>query len=282
MAPAMKYLPLTVGGGYSLMQVYDYFLGEERANKFKNLPAQYFQYFLKAEGLALFSNMYDSADGITFDSYKPVVLRNADEFVDNAVAWYEGTKTAGQAIGDGTKRIISLANTADRAYQYWTGDVQKKFIASRRRQSQYTDAFYPKEKLDIDFDGGLTTKSPHYRMLKDVFWHTDNEEKARRYYTSLVFLTHRIMMDNRGMSYRVAEKQAHTRMKRTISRLRPIPKSWRETKARTTGTKYREYLSRLTPEQREQEEFIENIYRERRQEFFQSLREFRSKYYKKG
>ena len=69
---------------------------------------------------------------------------------------------------------------------------------------------------------------------------------------------------------------------RTISRLRPIPDSWRKTKARTTGTKYREYISKLTPEQREQEESIENIYRERRQEFFQSIGEFRSKYYKKG
>ena len=282
MAPAMKYLPLTAGAGYSLMQIYDWFFGEERANKFKSMPAQYFEYFLKAEGLALFSNMYDSADGITFDSYKPVVIRNAEEFVDNAMAFYEGKKTLGQAVGDASKRIISRANSIDRQYKYLTGDVQKKFFDSRRRQSQYTDAFYPKEKLDIDFDGGLTTKSPHYRMLKDVFWHTDNEEKARRYYTSLVFLTHRIMMDNRGMTYGVAEKEARSRIKRTISRLRPIPDSWRKTKARTTGTKYREYISKLTPEQREQEESIENIYRERRQEFFQSIGEFRSKYYKKG
>ena len=54
------------------------------------------------------------------------------------------------------------------------------------------------------------------------------------------------------MTYGVAEKEARSRIKRTISRLRPIPDSWRKTKARTTGTKYREYISKLTPEQREQ------------------------------
>ena len=282
MVPAMKYIPLSVGSGMALMQVYDWLFDEQRTNQFKSLPAQYFNYFLKAEGMALFSNMYESSGSITFDSYKPVIYRNSEALLDNLVDWVEGKKTYDQAAGDGIKKIVSLFNTLDRTYKNAVGDTQKKFIESRRRQSQYLDAFYPKTKLDIDFDGGLTTKTPHYRMLKDVFWHTDNEEKARRYYTSLTYLSHRIMIEKKGISYRAAEKEAHERLRRTISRLRPIPKSWMETKAQTKGTRYREYLSKLTPEQREQERIMEELYRERKKDFYQSLREFKTKWYKEG
>jgi hypothetical protein len=281
MVPAMKYLPLTVGAGYALMQVYDWLFDEQRVNKFKDLPSQYFEYFIKAEGLALFSNMYDAHGGV-FESYKPVILRNADTFVDNVESIISGTKKPLQGIGDGVKSIVAAANTADRAYKNLTNDVQRKFIASRRRQTQYLDAYYPREKLDIDFDGGLTTKSPHYRMLKDVFWHTDNDVKAQRYYSALAYLSHRIMIDKRGLSYAQAEKEARTRLKRTVSRLRPIPQSWRKTRAQTKGTRYREYLSRLTPEQKEQEDIMENTYLDKRREFFQSIAELRNKYYKRG
>ena len=281
MVPAMKYLPLSTGAGYALMQVYDWVFGEERVNKFKSLPPQYFEYFIKAEGLALFSNMYDAHGGV-LDSYKPVIFRNAETFVDNVESIISGTKKPHQAIGDGVKSIVAAANTADRFYKHVTGDVQKQFIESRRRQTQYLDTYYPKQKLDIDFDGGLTTKSPHYRMLKDVFWHTDNDVKAQRYYSALAYLSHRIMIDKRGISYAEAEKEARTRLKRTISRLRPIPESWRKTKSRTKGTRYREYLSRLTPEQREQEDNMENTYLDKRREFFQSIAELRNRYYKRG
>ena len=282
MVPAMKYIPLSIGSGMALMKVYDFLFDEQRTNQFKSLPAQYFNYFLKAEGMALFSNMYESSGGISFDSYKPVIYRNSKVFLNNLVDWVQGKKTTKQAAGDGIKRIVSAFNTVDRFYKRLSKDIQKKFIESRRRQSQYLDAFYPKTKLDIDFDGGLTTKTPHYRMLKDVFWYTDNEEKARRYYTSLSFLTHRIMIDKKGISYRTAEKEAHERLKRTVSRLRPIPKSWMKTKAQTKGTRYKEYLSKLTPEQRKKEEDLQDLYMERKRDFYQSLREFKNKWYKKG
>ena len=48
------------------------------------------------------------------------------------------------------------------------------------------------------------------------------------------------------------------------------------------NTERKEYLSKLTPEQREQERIMEELYRERKQDFYQSLREFKTKWYKKG
>ena len=279
-AGAMKYLPLSIGAGYALSQVYNWAFDEQRTNKFKELPAQYFDYFLKAEGLALFSNIYEEDGSLGLDSFKPVVIRNAEVFMDNLEAWARGTKTPKQAIGDGVKRIVSAANTADRVLQNITASDRKKFLDSRRRQTQYLNAFYPKAKLDIDFDGALTTKSPHYRMIKDVFWHTDSKDKAQRYYSALQYLTDRIMIDKRGINVRTAQKEAKERMDRVISRLRPIPSSWSKTKARTEGSRYREYMSRLTDEQKAEEEEIMNTYIQRKKEFYKAISQHRNLYYK--
>ena len=281
MVPAMKYMTFATGTGYSLYQVYSWLFDEERVNKFKSMPSNMFTYFIKAEGLAMFSNAFDEYGGVV-DSYKPVVLRNTEEFFDELEAFVSGKKTFGQAAGDGLKRIVSVYNTADRAYQMYNQDNQKKFLDSRRRQTQYLDAFYPKEKLDIDFDSALTSKSAYYRALKDVFWYDKMEDKAQRYYSALSHLTHRIMIDNRGMTYRTAQKEARTRLKRTISRMRPIPTSWRKTKARTMSTRYREYMSKLNEGDRAEEETMDSLYMDKRREFWQAIREYRNKYYKEG
>ena len=47
--------------------------------------------FLKAEGLALFSNIYEEDGSLGLDSFKPVVIRNAEVFMDNLEAWARGS-----------------------------------------------------------------------------------------------------------------------------------------------------------------------------------------------
>ena len=117
-------------------------------------------------------------------------------------------------------------------------------------------------------------------MIKDVFWHTDSKDKAQRYYSALQYLTDRIMIDKRGINVRTAKKEAKERMDRVISRLRPIPSSWSKTKARTEGSRYREYMSRLTDEQKAEEEEIMNTYIQRKKEFYKAISQHRNLYYK--
>ena len=48
----MKYIPLSVLSGWANYQFIHWAFDEDRVNRFKSLPSQYFDYFLKAEGLS--------------------------------------------------------------------------------------------------------------------------------------------------------------------------------------------------------------------------------------
>ena len=54
-----------------------------------------------------------------------------------------------------------------------------------------------------------------------------------------------------------ARKQAKARIKNIISRMQPIPASWRERKKGDRTTKYKLYYSKLTPEQMREEKELE-------------------------
>jgi hypothetical protein len=94
--PAMKYIPLSVLSGWANYQFIHWAFDEDRVNRFKSLPSQYFDYFLKAEGLALFSNAFNDYGG-PFESYYPVPVRHAESFLTNLVNFIEQKKTPKQA-----------------------------------------------------------------------------------------------------------------------------------------------------------------------------------------
>ena len=280
MVPAMKYLTATTGAGMSLYTMYDWKLGEERVNQFKSTPSHLLDYFLKAEGLAIFSNAFDEYGGVV-DSYEPVVWRNTKAFYDNMYAFVTGKKTFVQAGGDGLSEIVAAYNGYKRVWDNITGDTQKRFKDSRRRQTQFLDAFYPKEPLDIDYNDGINTKTAYYRALRDVFWIDDNQRRAQSYYAALNFLKHRIMAE-KGYSEGRAEREARTQLKNTVSRLRPIPSSWRKTPGRTRKSKYHEYYTRLSDGQRAEEDAMDALYIRKKQELYKAIRDYKLMYYKRG
>ena len=280
MIPAMKYLTFTTGSGFALYSLYDWVLDEDRANIFKDTPSHLLDYFLKAEGLAIFSNAFDEHGGVV-DSYTPVIYRNTKSFIDNTYAFATGKKNFVQAGGDGLKEIVAAYGGYQRAWGRITASTDKRVKESRRRQTQFLDAFYPKEPLDIDYDNGITAKTAYYRALRDVFWTDDPKRRARSYYAALSYLKHRLMAEN-GYREGVAEKEARSRLKRSISRIRPVPSSWRKKRGRTLRSKYHEYYSRLPDDIKGEEDALDSLYLVKKRELYKAISDYRKLYYKRG
>lgn len=278
MVPAMKYFSGNVASGWTLYQVYDFLFDEERTNNFKSTPSRVFDYFLKAEGFALFSNGFSEYGGFA-EAYKPVPIRNAIEVFNNIVDVAQGKKMGTTALDDGLKEVVAAYGGYQRVLKNLVGSTTKRVDDSKRRQYQFLDAYYPREKINLDYDDGMTAKTPYYRALKDVFWSNNDEYRARAYYSSLAFLTHRIM-EEKYVSARVAQKEARTRLKNTVSKIRPIPKSWRKTRGATGKSRYNEYINKITPEQSAEEESLNILYNQKRKEFYNIIQQYRSKYYK--
>jgi len=238
-------------------------------------------YFIKGEGLGIFSNAFDEyGSGVDFNS--AVVIRNTNEFIDMTVnstgELLRGEpEFAAKEIGDGLGSIVSAYNGWKRFADRITGDTQKKFKESRRRQTQFLDAYYPKEKLDLDYDDGVTSKTAYYRSIRDSFWIDDHKERAKKYYAALHYLTHTIMAE-KGLNKRAAKKEAFTRLKRTLTRLRPIPSSWRKTVGRTGKSKHHEYYAKLSEADRKEEDSLDSLYVIGRQELYKSIRQYKDLY----
>ena len=281
MVPAMKYIALSTLSGKALYAAYDFVFDEERVNKFKDTPSQWFDYFIKAEGLALFSNASNEYGGWE-EAYYPVPLRNVETVWDNLWDFVQGKKFGSTAFGDGMKEIVALYGATERAIKNRTEKDIKRYDDSKRRQYKFLDTYYPKDQINLDYEDGINAKTPHYRALRDVFWHDDPAIIAKTYYTSLAFLTHRIMSEKGITNYLLAEKDARERLKRTISSLQPLPKSWMKTMGRTGKSRYMEYFDSLSPEDRDEENSIMNTYREKQLNFYQAIAKYRNIYYKKG
>jgi len=281
MVPAMKYIGMSTLAGKTLYAAYDFIFDEERSNKFKDTPSQFWDYFLKAEGLALFSNASNEYGGWE-EAYYPVPIKNVTTAWDNLWDYIQGKKHGTTAFGDGMKGIVALYSTAERGIKRFTKENVKKYDDSKRRQYQFLDAYYPKEPVNLDYEDGINAKTPYYKAIRDVFWHDDQSKIAQTYYTSLAFLSHRIMNEKGITNYLVAEKEARERLKRTLSSLQPIPKSWMKTMGRSGKTRYMEYLNALTPDERASEDDIMNIYREKQRNFYSAIARYRTNFYKKG
>ena len=278
MVPAMKYTFLTTASGMGLYAAYDFLFDIDRVNRFKDTPSQLLDSFIKAEGFAMFSNGFNEYGGWE-EAYYPVPLRNITTVIDNMVDVAQGKKFGTTAFGDGMKEIVAIYGASEKLIKKATGNTVKKFEDSKRRQSSFLKAFYPKERPGIDYDDGLTTKSPHYRAMRDVFWHDDPSRIAQSYYVALAFVRDRLMSDE-GFSHAVAEKKARERLKRIVSSLRPVPKSWYKTIGRTGKTKYMEYVNVLSDEDRAKEEFIDNLYHQKHRDFYKAISKYRNVFYK--
>ena len=85
-------------------------------------------------------------------------------------------------------------------------------------------------------------------------------------------------MADKGFTAAKAKKEARSRLKRSISKLRPIPTSWRKTPGRTLKSKYHEYYTRLPAGAREEEDALDSLYIRRKQELYNAIRQYKDLY----
>ena len=85
-------------------------------------------------------------------------------------------------------------------------------------------------------------------------------------------------MAENGYSPERARKEARSRLKRTLTRMRPIPASWRKKPGRTGKSKYFEYYSRLPEGAKEQENNLDSLYLTKKQELFEAIDKYKKLY----
>ena len=129
----------------------------------------------------------------------------------------------------------------------------------------------------IESGDALTRNSPYNEAIRNIFWLEEPKDKAHEYYVALNYLTDVIQRDNVALAKNPmqAKKMAKARIKSIISRMRPIPSTWRDRKKGDKTTKYKLYMSKLKPEQIREELDIENLYKEKKREFWRAVAQYR-------
>ena len=277
--PMMKYVGLSMSSGSLMYSTYWYAFGEERKNRFKDAPAGYWENFIRAEGLGILSNAADEHGNSVSDAYTPVVFRNFLDLTEEAMNIMHGKKGAREGLNSLAKKTIAAYSGYQRVYKNLTEDTTKRVLDSKRRQSQFLDAYFPDYKPVIDSGDALTRNSPYYESLRNVFWlDTPNaKDKAHAYWVALNYLTHTIQRQDVALAKNeaAARSEAKKRIKNVISKIRPIPESWRKRGKGEATTKYRLYKSKLTQEQIQEEMALERFYKRKKLEFWKAVSAFR-------
>ena len=278
--PLVRYVSILPISGAAIFGAHYLALDEDQRNRFKGKSDQYFELALRAEGLAVASNAFDDY-GNMIESYKPAVYRAVESLVKNLYATLSGKKFIGQSLKDLTTENVVFLNRAIKIWEKGSKPLTKALNDSRRRQRQFTDVYF----RDKPYLGGelssLTTKSPYYRAVKEVFWSDDEESKARVYYAARNYIAHHEINKDPSLKKlpHKAKKLARTNLKTVVSAQRPIPSSWRK---RTTGTKtrYEIYMSKLNPESKKAEMYIENQYKKQLRAWNAAISKYSSKHSK--
>ena len=276
--PLLRYATIVPLAGQAIYSMYYGILGEEARNKFKTKSEQYWSSFIRAEGLAAFSNSVDEYGGV-IDSFKPVVARTVESIFRETSATITGKKHIGQSLEDLSKENIVFLNHATRVARRFTAPLEKKVEASRRRQRQFTQTYFRSKPSFGDENDFLTTRSPYYRTVKDAFWSESDEIKAQAYYSALNYIIHDEVQKDPALikSPHKAKKMAKKILKGIISRSRPIPSSWRK---KTTGkkTRYQVYMEKLQPEYIEEEKELDKLYKRKVRDYNAAINRYRNKY----
>ena len=275
--PMMKYVGLSMATGELMYSTYWYAFGEERKNRFRDAPSRYWSSFIRAEGLGILSNAFDEYGGSISDSYTPVVFRNFLDLTDEAMNVMHGKRDIPEGLNSLAKKTIAAYSGAQRVYNNLTKATKKRVQDSRRRQSQFLNAYFPDYRPVVDANDALTRNSPYYENIRNIFWLDTPKEKAHAYYTALNYLTHTIQRQDVALAKNEAgaRSEAKKRIRNILSRIRPIPASWRKRGKGENTTKYRLYKSKLTQEQIREEMVLDQLYKQKKLDFWRAVAQYR-------
>jgi hypothetical protein len=278
--PMARYISMLPVSGAAIFGAHYLLLGEEQRNRFKGKADQFFELAIKAEGLGVASNAFDEY-GNVIESYQPAVWRAVKSLGINIWATALRKKFVPQAFEDLATENVVLLNRVVKLYEKSNKPLVKAHNDSRRRQRQFTDVYFRNRPYLGDELSSLTEKSPYYRAVKEVFWTDDAEEKARVYYAARNYIAqHEI---NKDPSLKKLPHKAIKLAKKNLNTIksaqRPVPTSWRK---RTTGakTRYEIYMSKIDPETRRKEQYIENEYKKKLRDFNSAISKYSTKYNK--
>jgi hypothetical protein len=279
--PMMRYVGATTLTGGALFGLYYNIMDKDTVNRFRGMPYQFWMQFIRGEGLAVLSNGFDQYGNVV-DSYQPVVARTYSSMAKNVAYIIAGKKGAVEGTKDWFNENVVLWNHSRQVYERFAKPYHKAYTNSKRRQRHFLEATFgtgwmANYEPEDDF---LTTRTPYYRHLRDVFWGENQREKARVYYAALEYITHDIERQraSAGKSVRGSRAEAKARLKGIISRRRPIPATWRKRKKGEKATMYKMYIGALTPEEQAEEREIERVYRQRRSEMRKAISTYRKEY----
>jgi len=279
--PMLKYLGLSTFTGKVL---YDYYygmaLGQDLIGKdFKGKEREIMDYAVKGEALGLFSNMYDSYGNNVIGAYIPVPIQFGAEmgnFIKNEVEAF-GDIQAMQKIGfDYTKKQLSFVNQAIKFYENQNQVINKDFKDVRRLQYQYLESF---PQLRSSNRGALSKLIEAGRVSESKFWVKllkesllkngvegqggDLDQLKNDMIKTRAFLMEEKIKkyDEQEKSYTLGDvvKEVNSDIMTQLKiALRPYPEAWEK---KVGGkTRYQDFLSRLSEENKNKVEDIENIY----------------------
>ena len=280
--PLLRYATLATGTGAGIYSLYYYALGEDRMNKFKKAPFKYWDMFIRGEGLGVMSNAFDSYGGIT-DTYTPVIIRNAESTLRETVNILTGKKPlkTGQGVKDWLKENVVVVNHTMEALERGNKAINNRVQHSKRRQRQFAEEYLNEEAFQGDADDLLTTRSPHYRMIRESFWSDDEDAKAKAYYAALQFVGHDFFRKAPALLNNPtrAEKKARDILKSIVNKQKPIPDSWRK---RQLGKKSKKelYFELLDAETIQEEKNLEREFFKRKNAWNAAISRYRKKYYR--
>ena len=167
--PMLRYTIGATASGAAIYSLYHAILGRDMINKFEGKDWEWWNYFIRGEGLGIASNSFDEYGGI-LETFYPAVIR-AGESVYNAVSSVvEDKKTLGQSIHDVAKRNVVVYSHAlealDNVGTKINGKMQsgrvlrKRRSESRRSQRHFEEAFFGENRKFSSEDTFLTERRP--------------------------------------------------------------------------------------------------------------------------
>lgn len=274
--PMMRYVAATTASGAGLIAAYNAILGRDR-DEFKNSAELLWEDFIRAEGLAIFSNAFDDF-GSTFNSYTPVIVRPITGLANNVGNIIMGKKTFGSGLKDFTKDNIVIWKNVMNIYTRTAEPNIAEFKAVRKIQRSFESKILKKPRDTVEIKP--STKTPYYRAIREAFYSdASSEDKGRMYWAAVNYLAHQLVIAGAGRyrNLNAAKVQARGLLKGVITNLQPVTLS----SERRKGEKFsrrRQFLKSIKPESRLRIKALEKTYIQKRREFLRAVAETRGKY----
>jgi len=275
MMPMMRYVAASTLAGWGLLAMYNAVLGRE-ANEFKDSFQQWWEYFVRAEGLAIFSNAFDE-HGTAFSSYVPVVMRPLKSLTVDLGQKVMGEKTWRQWGFDAAKDNIVLYNHIHQIYRRTAQPHVDEFKDIRKKQRDFETTYLkaPKKAGQIE----TSDKTPYYRSIRDAFYSSaSQDDKGRAYWAAVNYVAHQLVIQTAGRySDSGAKARAKAIIKGILSDMKPLSLS----KTKQKGEKYSRYhhfMRVASPKAKARVKALEKIYNKKLHEYYKAIRQTRSKY----